>query len=330
MTTSERRSWARCPQQWWWTYREGLTPRTPDRGARWFGTGVHEVLAPWYGEGKRRGLRPDVAFAKWIGAEKDEFIRSSVTTEFQDDVFITAGELGEAMMLHYYQTYGRDTQLDVVATEQFGQALVPQRIKDASEPLVLYSFVFDGVIWWEKELWLLEHKTAAQIRTLHLPHDEQAGSYWLFAETFLKDLGVLSRNDQLAGILYNFLRKAKPDQRPRNKGGAYLNKDGSVSKQQPPAYFRRETAERTRGERRSILRNLQVQAEMMLDHREGVIDLWKNRTPDCTWCDFYQMCQLHDDNPAEGQGAPWEEYRDAMYVRADPYAYQRKKSASDD
>lgn len=329
LTTSERISWARCPQQWWWAYREGFTPRTPDRGARWFGAGVHEVLAQWYLEGKRRGLRPDVAFAKWIGSERDWPLPSSVTEDWNDDVFVGAGELGKAMLLSYYKTYGTDDQWDIIFTEQFGEVLIPQENGDASEPLALYSFVFDGVLFWEGQYWLLEHKTAARIMTIHLPHDEQAGSYWLLAEIFLKSIGVMGKKAKLAGIIYNFLRKAMPDTRPRTPGGAYLNQDGSVSKRQPAPFFvRPDPVERSRGERRSILANIQKQAGVMLAQREGDIPLWKNRTRECVFCDFYAMCQLHDDDPSET--GPWTEYASAMFIRRDPYAYQRRKSASAD
>jgi hypothetical protein len=328
LTTSERISWARCPQQWWWNYREGWTPRTPDRGARWFGTGVHEVLAQWYGEGKRRGLRPDVAFARWIGDERDSWIRSSVTDDFDDDIFVGAGELGEAMLLSYYKTYGRDEKLDIVATEQFGEVLVSQADSDASEPLALYSFVFDGVLYWEGELLLLEHKSAARIVTAHLPHDEQAGSYSLFAEYLLRQMGILGKKDKISGILYNFLRKGMPDTRPRSPGGAYLNQNGTVSKRQPAPFFVREPVERSRGERRSILSNIQNEAEIMLAQRNGELPLWKNRTRECTYCDFFDLCKLNDDDPSP-DGA-WTEFADAMFVRRDPYAYQDKKTASAD
>jgi hypothetical protein len=48
---------------------------------------------------------------------------------------------------------------------------------------------------------------------------------------------------------------------------------------------------------------------------------------DCSWdCPFFAMCQLHETD------ADWEEYRDAMFHRIDPYSDHRLaiKSAGDD
>ena len=51
--TSERSTFKRCPQKWWWAYVEGLAPKEPAK-ALWFGTGWHEVMADYYRPGKKR------------------------------------------------------------------------------------------------------------------------------------------------------------------------------------------------------------------------------------------------------------------------------------
>lgn len=321
MTTSERSEFGRCPQAWWWKYREGLQPKETANDARWFGTGVHIALAQWYRPGKERGLRPSVAFADWMLSQQSNFISTVIDGEQK---YQAAYDLGVAMLESYYERFGTDEKWDFIATEQFGEALIEQ-IEKSPVPLALYSFTFDGVfrdVW--GDIWLLENKTAKQIRTLHLPIDDQAGSYWLFAEPILRSMGILKRGQALSGIMYNFLRKAMPDERARNDAGSYLNLNGSVSKQQPSPFFHREAVERTLGQRRSILRNIQMQADTMLGMRNGEIYITKTKTRDCPFCDFFEMCELNED-----QGNPaWEDFRDATYRPSDPYAYQHKDAGA--
>lgn len=320
LTTSERAEFCRCPQAWWWKYREGLTAKEQQTDARWFGTGVHAALAQWYKPGKQRGLRPDVAFLEWMRGQENDFIRTVVGGEPK---YEKARELGAAMLEHYYRTWGWDEHWDIIATEQFGQALVPQ-IESSPDPLALYSFTFDGVLrdrW--REIWLLENKTAGQIRLGHLQLDDQAGSYVLFATTILRHMGILGPKDKIAGILYNFLRKAMPDLRDRDAGGKYLNKDGSVSKVQPSPFFVRKEIERSPGQLRAVLRRIQDHGGIMLDIREGLIPVTKSIGKECAFCDFLDMCELHE------QGGPaWEDFRDTVYRRADPYAYQHKDASA--
>jgi hypothetical protein len=85
---------------------------------------------------------------------------------------------------------------------------------------------FDGVYRdkTDKRIKLMEHKTAASISTRHLPMDNQAGTYWMVAQTVGKHQGWLKKNEQIREITYNFLRKAMPDPRPRDADGYCLNK----------------------------------------------------------------------------------------------------------
>ena len=71
---------------------------------------------------------------------------------------------------------------------------------------------------------IVTHNTARQIKVSHLKMDEQAGSYWSIAEPALQADGVIGENEHLRGILYNFITKSPPDERPRNADGLYCNK----------------------------------------------------------------------------------------------------------
>ena len=76
LRTSERKSFKRCPAQWWWGWREGLTPKRRKSGALWFGTGIHLALENWYIPGQQRGVDPRETWKKFVG---EQIGRASVT-----------------------------------------------------------------------------------------------------------------------------------------------------------------------------------------------------------------------------------------------------------
>jgi hypothetical protein len=59
------------------------------------------------------------------------------------------------------------------------------------------------------------------------------------------------------------------------------------------------------------------------DYREGVLPIIKNTTKDCTWCDFFSMCQLH-----ERGGDNWRELAAAEYRQENPYERYTKSAGS--
>jgi hypothetical protein len=323
LRNSERTTFRRCPQKWWWAYREGLVGKYEQANALWFGTGVHAALAQWYRRGRGRGLRPDVAWAQWVADDIRE-IRTAISQDFQEDVFVDARQLGEAMLLGYREKFGIDEDWDVIATEQAFQVEIPDPDKPGKVLVVLVG-TFDGVFRdrSDGEIWLMEHKTAKQISLGHLELDDQAGTYWMVAASVLQDQGVLDKGKQIAGIRYNYLRKGMPDPREEDSRGRKLNKDGSISKVQPSPLFVRHDVERGPRERVRQLEKIQDEAIWMREIRRGRLPIIKNADWTCHWqCPFYEMCQLH-----EHGDKGWETYRDAMYTRRDPYADHRKSAA---
>lgn len=318
LRTSERRSFRRCEQQWWWAWREGLKGPTT-AGALWFGDGIHQALAQWYKKGTARGKHPARFFEAWVGEERRR-IFTQPNPDVDETEIVDARVLGVAMLEHYVDTYGKDEQFHFIATEQPFQITVdmPKGFKD-----VLYCGTFDGVYrdLNDDTIWLIEHKTAKAIGTLHLPLDDQAGSYWLVATNVLRSKKLIGPKESLEGINYNFLRKALPDERPRNAEGMYLNKDGSVSKVQPSPYFHREQVYRYPAEHRSQLERIRNESARMQLLRNKVLPLLKNPNSNCSWdCPFLNMCELHE------SGDDWESYRE-MYTRQDPYESHRKSAA---
>lgn len=244
MRTSERAALKRCVQQWYWTVVEGLTPL---RAANplWFGSAVHEGLAAWYRPGLERGPHPAETFSEYL----DENRSILVVNEEQETEYVDARKLGIAMLEGYVERYGKDERWHVISTEQVFTTYLPrpaQRIFGINYPEVRrwlkYVGIWDGVYIDLKtgEVWLMEHKTAASIRVDHLPLDDQAGSYWAIATLMLRKMGVLKPDQEIAGIMYNFLRKQMPDERPVNAEGLRMN--SATSKAHYYNFFENELA----------------------------------------------------------------------------------------
>lgn len=324
LRTSERIAFKRCPQRWWWSYRDGLRSIGQPSNPLWFGTGWHLALALWYKPGKKRGIDPRETWTKYC-EDEIRFIKTESNggemdlTEQKVAEYVEATELGKVMFDGYLDTFGKDENWKVLAPEQTFQVSIPD--PDTGEPLIEYAGTFDGVYLDEEDgrIKLMEHKTAAAISTKHLSLDDQAGSYWAIATNVLRHQKLIRPKQTIAGITYNFARKAKPDDRPTNELGQYLNKDGSVSKVQGSPRFVRELIPRTAYERRVQIKRIQNEAIAMEAYREGSLPLIKNPTKDCSWdCDFFDMCELHESTP------DWEDYRDAMFKIEDPYKDHRK------
>lgn len=235
LRTSERRSFKRCPAQWWWAYREGLKPRGAEKTPLWFGTGVHLAFANWYLPGTKRGVYPAETFAIFA-EEAMHTIKVADATEETVAEYEDGTSLGITLMEEYVKYYGTDPQWRFIAPEQTFSIKVPWPTDnrqtayevDPANPgeLVEYDGTFDGV--YEdlntNRIELLETKTAKSISLGHLTIDDQAGSYWAVAGHALREAGLIRPDQRIAGINYNFVRKGLPDARPRDSQGYACNK----------------------------------------------------------------------------------------------------------
>lgn len=361
LRTSERISFRRCPQRWWWGWREGLKPQGPPNDKLWFGSGVHLALALWYVPGQKRGIDPRITWRKFVG-EDVAYIRTEFSEKYDPSVYEEAGTFGEELLTNYLDYYGNDRTWYVLAPEQQFEIIIPG---PDGKPIARLFGTFDGVYRDLDDgcLKLMEHKTAAQIYTGHLALDDQGGTYLTVANQVLRNQGLIKPREHITEITYNFLRKGKKDERPVNADGLATNKPtkahyvealtgvdgwpaadlakrkldylvdiaaahhlvvlGDVSKDQPTPLFRREPVTRTRVEQRSQLRRIAAEMRTMNDFRSGRRELYKNPTRDCSWdCDFYNMCELHEGNPDDAI-----EFRNAVYRVEDPYQDHRKTAA---
>lgn len=322
----ERMDYKRCPKRWFWKWRMGLVPRAKSFGALELGTWVHEAFADWYSGERDRNLRE--IFSS-IAVEAVVSAGATGIPDYELDKAAELGALGEEMMGAYQKRYGDDPGVNVIAAEvplEFeitnpaGKLIAVHKLK----PDLIYSDDADDV-------WLMEHKTAAQIRTGHLVIDDQARPYVSMSELALRKAGLLAKGQRFKGVMYNFARKALPDERPVNEKGQALNKNGTVSRRQPSPTFVRFPVTLTSAAKRVTLLRLRDEAweitALTLMLRTGRADPARlNKTPHSSCektCPFFAMCVV------EEQGGDHESMRRNLFIRQNPYTYDEEHPTTD-
>ena len=316
---SERTTFKRCQQQWHWNFVDQIKPIDESPPLK-FGDLVHRGLARYYKPGTKRGPHPADVFERLFEKKREHEFAEGFRDE--DGDWHEAGHLGVSMLERYVEKYkDEDEQYRVISSEQI--FFVPLKVEIPGHGLVKFRFVgtLDGV--WENrsnlDIFFPEHKTTKAIAVDALQMDEQAGSYWTYAPKWLRRNGILRPDQMPTHIMYNFLRKWAPD--PAFKYdpiGRKLNKDGSVSKQQPAPTFKRWPVYRDRADRINMHRRVLDEFTDMFLIRQGERSYYKNPgplfMPNCRGCPYRDMCELHE------TGNDWEAMRDATMTSWEPYA----------
>lgn len=339
LRTSERSTFKRCRWQWDRNYNDRVRPLREAPALR-FGTLIHKALEERYPPGIKRGPKPAQTFEKLYEADvKDAWDNWGFRAD-EDEEWHNAGELGVDMLEHFIEVYGRDEDWKVLGSEVtfkvpiYGMvvpeqdAIVPAMPGDRGAKLLFhYVGTMDGV--WQSRMdegiRIVDWKTTKNdpTRLQHLILDEQATAYWtwgvdhLIAKKIIKPRQV----EALDGMLYTFMRKAKRDARPRNAQGHYLNKDGSISKSQPPPYFHRELVYREEASR-EVARARVIEEWMEMTNFKHLPEERRLtiKTPGsgpmshCNFCPFRDACELHE------AGADWRDLMEVTMVSWNPYA----------
>lgn len=226
LRTSERATFKRCPLAWDWYWNQGWRKPGAAPNALWFGTGIHLAFADWYLPGTKRGIDPRETWEKYCKDEIRAIKVSKADLAGGDDLqeWTDALELGHHVLGHYLETYGHDESWEVIAREQtFGVKIPHPRIKGRA--ITDLRGTFDGAYrdLLDGRIKLMEHKTAATIRTGHLTLDDQGGTYCTVSTFSLRKQGLIGPKEIVEGTTYNFLRKAYKDERPVNEQGLYTN-----------------------------------------------------------------------------------------------------------
>jgi hypothetical protein len=277
-----------------------------------FGDLVHQALAAYYAPGVKRGPLPSKTFLELYDEEAAENEGSYVEEEWEE-----ARSLGVAMLDGYVAQYGSDQWIEVIAPEKNFQ--IDLQHPKTDKYICTYVGTFDAVVrdLRSDEIGLLEHKTArsADIGDRY-QFDEQPNSYWAFAQDWMRSKRILRKKQQLDFILMNILAKSFPDDRPTNQDGFALNRDGTVSKRQPPRRYHREKVYRSDAQRRATMLRVVQQAQVMEQQRRGKIPVYKSIINGCTGmfsCEFRDMCMMHEAD------SDWQALRDSMFTKWNPY-----------
>ncbi len=323
---SERVDYKRCQKKWYWRWRRGLTPKHKTYGALDLGTWMHEALARRYAPHTDSDYQPVALKAEFdFIAQRELQAAQHVAPEFEMDKAYALSALGSEMAGAYDRHYGDDPDIQPMAVE------IPLEFelvsRETGKVFAIHKLKPDAVFRDRNGfVWLFEHKTAAQIALEHLPIDDQARPYVAMAEHALLNAGVLKKTDHFRGVMYNFLRKILPDQRPQDAQGHYLNKDGSISKSQPSPVFVRHPIEISRKGKALALKRLGDEAFMittltkLLRSKEfSPSSLMKTPHKSCPrLCEFFEMCKVEED------GGDIRTMEQTMYVRRNPYTYDEE------
>lgn len=209
--TSERGDFKSCQFYWWHHWQNGLTGRRVPTWA-WFGTAVHKALEVRYPIGLKRAGLPDVldAFVEAVGEETGRIWEKG--GELDDEEVHDGKELGIAMLTGYVKHWGLDSRWQVIHTEQPFQ--IDVRDPRTDRLVAVYCGTWDLFVWdrVDKVYRLVDHKTRAQFKKdwSFFNLNDQAGSYLWVAPEVLRHMGLLGPRDEIDGIVFNMLRKGKP------------------------------------------------------------------------------------------------------------------------
>jgi hypothetical protein len=279
-----------------------------------FGDLVHQALAAYYKKGRKRGPHPTITFEKLCETLSEE----QDTALWEEEQVVDMRELGIDMLNRYVEHWQEeDKEYQIISSEQTFKLPIG-RMHGAR---IYYVGTIDGV--WKHlpttKIRFAEHKTTTAISGAALPMDEQVGAYWTYGPRWLRLHGFLKEGERLDGIIYNWLRKTiRPDDGQWDEQGRRLNKNGTISKRQPPKYFDRQLTFRGDIEAERVKARVRQEIVDMMEARGNPDKIYKNPgpqfMPNCKFCSFRDMCELHE------TGNDWKAFRKAAFVRWEPYS----------
>jgi hypothetical protein len=318
---SERVDFKRCMKKWFWRWRMGLVPKARTFGALQLGTWMHTALelrytTPMFADSLREAF--DQASGDAISEAQAATVPGhEITKAFE------LRKLGLAVAGAYDKRYGADKEINPIGAE------IPLEfeITNEDDETVAIHRLKPDLLYRDKQndVWLLENKTAKQIRLEHLPIDDQARGYAAMSELALRNAGYLKPGEHVKGVTYNFLRKVMPDERETNEKGQSLNKNGSVSARQPTPVFVRHPIVLSNKAKLQALLHIQREAIMITRMTTALRSkelkpesLIKTPHSSCSkLCDFFTMCVV------EEQGGDYKAMQRNMFNRENPYTYEQ-------
>jgi len=280
VSNSEIQTFKQCRRKWWLQWLRGLAPVEVEvQGVRNTGTRLHVALAEHYVPGK-----PGNAKAALQKAQMEDQIVAVQRSDVDLHKLKSDFDLENAMLSGYLEWIaetGADSQLEVIASEQYIEAEIPDVYGDADTPPVkaigkVDTRVRDTVTGSEK---FLDHKSVGTFIIPMLKQNQQLLHY-----TYL--LSLQSGTTVTDGAYYNMLKRSK-----------------RTAKATPPFYarlevvFNRYQIDTYRQHLVGTVTDMQ-NAERQLREDPSMHQMIAYPTPsrDCSWkCPFVKQCGLFDD-----------------------------------
>lgn len=340
LRTSDRLLFRRCRRLWGWMshLRQGRVLRE-SADYLWFGTGVHYALEDYHGLNLYG--HPAMAFMAYVAASRVAGILPGTWMEHE--------EMGIALMSYYADEWLKHRPaLDTYEVNGVPQVEINGAIDlDAETPdgrPIVYGFTMDRIsIDEDGRIWIVEYKTAKQIRLFHFDVDEQITSYcWCAWKLY---------NVVPAGVIYQQFRKSIPtlpkilaggrvstDVRQSTSAALYakqledfygtveaapaenihcLNKFRAMEDEDKDRFIVRHRIERNLQQMRSFEEKIHMELE---DITRQDLPLYPNPTKDCEF-----MCPLQAACIAMDDGSDWEGTLGAYSFATDDGLTQREK-----
>ncbi len=196
-----------CRFAWCLGYQKGYRPKRSAIALE-FGTGIHFALEQYYG---KKHQNPVKAFAEWADKRIHEL------ADFPDDAMRLAEskDLGVGMLEGYLEEYPKDG-FEVLATEKFLKSPLPSPTDKDPEIDCLLSARLDGLVRDNQTglLFSLEHKTFSQFSPGFMDRDHQMTAQVWLGRSLAQNLKI---EGEVAGVIYNGLRKQLPGPRVKNR-----------------------------------------------------------------------------------------------------------------
>jgi len=223
----------RCPQAWYWGYVEGLTPLAEKKDLADWGTLFHEALAEYYIPGTVRGPHPADTWDK-LAKHHVATIKTMALDEAEVATWEDFHELGLTLAEAYVDKYKGDPHWDILDSERrftvtIPDVRIPPTIVDGKKgytPICTLVGTFDLCYHDlnDGQVKMVDHKTAGRIFYDHLSLDPQASTYIAVATFALREQGLIGPKEVVKGMEYNFIKRAKLDERIRDPEGRARNK----------------------------------------------------------------------------------------------------------
>ena len=303
-----------CRTKWWFSSRaqHNLKPVNPNKHLL-LGSAVHHALSAYYGSGRTRAEWNHDAllsgYNAYIERAKEKIL------DLTDDL-LEYFELGRKMVVNYLPWSQANDRFEVVMPEV-------QLHYDFGE--YNFSGTCDGIVKDEQNgIWLLEHKTAAQMPSSSiLAYTLQASMYsWVAQQT--PEIAALG---SFRGVMYNILRKAIPVIPKALKTGGLARRSNISS---TPMFYMQavKAAGLNPADYADFANTLDPNMFIMREYINTPIStlqqaLWEfraiahqmvNKPPiyrcavlrNCSWCDFKKLCGQHLFGRSWEEMANWE------------------------